>query len=213
MVNGAAGRERLFANRSPPQGERIAVIGAGPAGLTYASLVAGQNQVTVFEKDRRAGGAFRLAGKALLFQEVKANEASFERYVEALVGACLRHGVQFKFGADVSAEPALLVPFDRIVVATGATYRFGLGPLIAAALRTGAGRWPGIARLLANPVVRDWSYYKARQGTAERFLRLVKPGQTVVAIGDAAMPGKSKAAIVSAFEAALLQLPQTPRLR
>jgi 2,4-dienoyl-CoA reductase-like NADH-dependent reductase (Old Yellow Enzyme family) len=208
VVNGAAGRERLFANRSPPSGERIAVIGAGPAGLTYVSLVARRNQVTVFEKESVPGGAFRLAGKAPLFQEVAANEPSFERYIEAVVGACLRHGVQFKFGADVSAEPALLVPFDRIVVATGAAYRFGLGPLIAAALRTGAGRWPGIARLLANPAVRGWFYYKARQGTGERFLRLVKPGQTVVAIGDAAMPGKSKAAIASAFEAALLQMPQ-----
>ena len=213
VVNGAAGRERLFANRSPPQGERIAVIGAGPAGLTYASLVAGQNQVTVFEKDRRAGGAFRLAGKAPLFQEVKANEASFERYVEALVAACRRHGVLFKFGADVSAEPALLEPFDRIVVATGADYRFGLGLLITTALRCGAGRWPGIGRLILKTAVRDWFYYKARQGTAERFLRLARRGQTVVAVGDAATPGKSKTAIASAFEAALLQMLQIPRLR
>jgi 2,4-dienoyl-CoA reductase-like NADH-dependent reductase (Old Yellow Enzyme family) len=213
VVNGAAGRERLFANASPPQGERMAVIGAGPAGLTYASLVAGQNQVTVFEKDSVPGGAFRLAGKAPLFQDVAANEASFERYIEALVAACLRHGVQFKFGTDVNAEPAVLEPFDRIAVATGANYRFGLGPLIAAALRTGAGRWPGIARLLANPAVRDWFYYKARERTAERFLRLARRGQAVVAVGDAATPGKSKTAIASAFEAALLQMPQTPRLR
>jgi 2,4-dienoyl-CoA reductase-like NADH-dependent reductase (Old Yellow Enzyme family) len=122
VVNGVAGRERLFANASPPQGERIAVIGAGPAGLTYASLVAGLNQVTVFEKGSVPGGAFRLVGKAPLFQEVAANEASFEHYIEALVAACLRHGVQFKFGADVSAESAVLEPLDRIVVATGADY-------------------------------------------------------------------------------------------
>src|SRR5262245_32430217 len=51
VVNGAAGRETMFADPHPPRGERIAVIGAGPAGLTYASLVADGNQVTVFEKD------------------------------------------------------------------------------------------------------------------------------------------------------------------
>ena len=33
VVNGAAGREAMFAGAKPPQGERIAVIGAGPAGL------------------------------------------------------------------------------------------------------------------------------------------------------------------------------------
>ena len=78
VVNGAAGREALFADRKPPRGERIAVIGAGPAGLTYASLVADGNDVTVFEKDKRPGGAFRYAGKAPLFQEVEASEASFD---------------------------------------------------------------------------------------------------------------------------------------
>ena len=51
VVNGAAGRESMFAGAKPPRGERIAVIGAGPAGLTYASLVADDNTVTVFEKD------------------------------------------------------------------------------------------------------------------------------------------------------------------
>ena len=51
------------------------MIGAGPAGLTYASLVAEGNTVTVFEKAALAGGSFRYAGKAPLFQEVEANEA------------------------------------------------------------------------------------------------------------------------------------------
>ncbi|HEY7300411.1 MAG TPA: NAD(P)-binding protein [Xanthobacteraceae bacterium] len=204
VVNGAAGRERAFPKGPAPKGERIAVIGAGPAGLTYASLVASRNQTTVFEKHRCAGGALRLAGSAPLFQEVAANQTSFDRYIEALVAACVQDGVQFKFGIDVSTQPALLEHFDRIVVATGANYRFGLRLFIATVLRSGAARRPGIARLLSNPEIRDWFYYKARQGTAERFVRLAKPGQTVVAIGDAATPGKSKAAITSAFEAALL---------
>src|SRR5262249_13396295 len=46
VVNAAAGRESLFAAPQIPRGERIAVIGAGPAGLTYASLVADSNTVT-----------------------------------------------------------------------------------------------------------------------------------------------------------------------
>src|SRR5205085_2124708 len=61
VVNAAAGRERQFAKANPPVGERIAVIGAGPAGLTYASLVAPANRVIIFERAPRAGGAFRYA--------------------------------------------------------------------------------------------------------------------------------------------------------
>ena len=74
VVNAAVGRERAFRSAAPAEGERIAVVGAGPAGLTYASLAAGHNAVTVFERGDVPGGAFRLAGKAPLFQEVEADE-------------------------------------------------------------------------------------------------------------------------------------------
>jgi dimethylglycine catabolism A len=204
VVNGAAGREALFADRKPPRGERIAIIGAGPAGLTYASLVAEGNDVTLFEKDKRPGGAFRYAGKAPLFQEVAASELSFERYIADLFAACARKGVSFRFETDVTHQPEILAPFDRIVIATGARYRYGLGAVATTMLDLGAGRWPGFARLFSMRAFRDWFYYRARRGTADRFKALAKPGQTVVAIGDAVVAGKSKPAIASAFEAALL---------
>ena len=204
VVNAAAGRELFFASRKPPSGERIAVIGAGPAGLTYASLVADGNEVTVFERANEPGGAFRYAGKARLFQEDEANPQSFARYVDQLLRASAAKGVAFRYGTDPSRTPDLLAPFDRIVVATGARYRFGLGPFATLALDLGIARWPGLRQVFARPGFRDWFYYRARRGTADAIKRLAKPGQTVVAIGDAVAAGKSKAAITSAFEAALL---------
>jgi len=204
VVNGAAGRETLFATPQPPRGERIAVIGAGPAGLTYASLVADGNKVTVFEKSDRAGGSFRYAGKAPLFQEVEANDKSFARYVDDLHAGCAKKGVAFRFATDISADPSLLASFDRIVVASGATYRFGLGRLATWMLDRGVARAPGVAALFSLPTLRDWFYYRGRRATGARFTKLARPGQKVVVIGDAAKAGKSKQAIASAFAAALL---------
>jgi 2,4-dienoyl-CoA reductase-like NADH-dependent reductase (Old Yellow Enzyme family) len=204
VVNGVAGRETLFAGARPPRGERIAVIGAGPAGLTYASLIADGNSVTVFEKNSSAGGAFRYAGKAPLFQEVEANERSFARYIGDMAAACVMKGVTFRYDTDVITLPGLLAPFDRIVVASGAGYRFGVGRLVEWLLDRDIARAPGVARLFKSPALRDWFYYRAREATGARFEKLAQPGQRVVVIGDAVRAGKSKQAIASAFEAALL---------
>jgi 2,4-dienoyl-CoA reductase-like NADH-dependent reductase (Old Yellow Enzyme family) len=207
VVNGRAGRETEFVAATPPQGERIAVIGAGPAGLTYAALVADGNTVTVFEREAVAGGAFRYAGKAPLFQEVNAVESSFDRYIASLVSACTKRGVTFRYSADVAKAPGLLEPFDRIVIASGARYRFGLGPLARLMLNWGAARWPGVAQLFSNDAVRDWFYHRARRATGGALKVLARPEQSVVVIGDALSPGKSRPAIASAFEAALLSRP------
>jgi dimethylglycine catabolism A len=179
------------------------VIGAGPAGLTYASLVADGNSVTVFERAPQAGGAFRHAGKAPLFQEVRANPLSFTRYVDGMVALCTVRGVTFRYATDVAAAPDLLAPFDRVVIATGARYRFGLGALVTALLDAGVAHWPGLRQVFSNPACRDWFYYRGRRATGEALRSLARPDQKVVVIGDAATAGKSRDAIASAFEAAL----------
>jgi 2,4-dienoyl-CoA reductase-like NADH-dependent reductase (Old Yellow Enzyme family) len=204
VINAAAGDEARFAKARPPTGERIAVIGAGPAGLTYAGLVAGANSVTVFERERTAGGAFRYAGKAPLFQDVAAEQSSFDRYIERLVAACLHKGATILYGIDVVAAPEPLAAYDRIVIATGAHYRFGLGPVPAFLLDRGAGRWPVLRQIFSVPAFRRWFYDEARRGTGDLYRGMARPGQQVMVIGDAVKAGKSKAAIASAFEAALL---------
>ena len=99
------------------------------------------------------------------------------------------------------------MPFDRIVIATGATYRYGLGRLPFLLLDMGAGSWPGLAQIFSNPKFRDWFYHRARAATGAAFKALAKPNQKIMVIGDARTPGKSKPAIESAFEAALLNRP------
>ncbi len=203
VVNAMVGHERAFETAQAPSGERIAVIGAGPAGLTYASLVAEGNEVTLFERSAGAGGAFNLAGLAPLFQEVEANPASFARAIAQLVAVCEMKGVRFRFNTAITPTDAELAEFDRIVIAIGARYRFGLGLLVAPVLRLGVARWPGIRRLMASPGVRDWFYHRARRAAGPAWQDLAQSNRRVWLIGDARQAGKSKPAIASAFAAAL----------
>lgn len=202
LVNAETGREVDYAQRNPPQGQRIAVLGAGPAGLTYASLVGAANDVVVFERAAGPGGALRLAGEAPRFQGVEAAKRSLHRYVTGLEAACAHLGVRFRFGVDVVRQPEVLAGFDQVVVATGAVYRPGLALIAAIAWSSGMARWPGLRRLFAQPRLLDFLYYRARRPTGEAIARLAPSGASVIIIGDAAAAGKSAAAIASAFDAA-----------
>jgi len=91
------------------------------------------------------------------------------------------------------------------VIASGATYRFGLGALVPWLLDCGIGRWPGVTNLFSSAKLRDWFYYRARRSSGDALKSLAQPGQIVTVIGDAVRAGKSKQAIASAFEAALLR--------
>jgi len=201
VVNPAAARELDYASSHLPQGERIAVIGAGPAGLSYAALVGPTNTVTVYEKSTRSGGALRYAGCAPRFQNVEARQAPLDSFIDALERTCVENGVRFVYGADIT-DAAQFTPdeFDRIVVATGARYRFGLGAVMPAALRRGWARLPVIRWVFGRAKVRDWLYYGGR---APVLPKLGKLRGTVHVIGDAATPGKTREAIASAFDTAL----------
>jgi dimethylglycine catabolism A len=203
VVNPETGRELEFADARARTGRRIVVLGAGPAGLSYASLVAEGNEVTVLDRADRSGGAFRLTGLAPGFNDVAAAESTFTAYIQELERDCRRKGVLFRFGTEATAED--LRGADVIVVATGAHYRFGLGGFVPRVLQTRAARGRVAERLFASPRVRDWLYYRLRSGQGAQLARAlpVEPGTEVVVIGDAARAGKAREAITSAFEAAL----------
>ena len=81
----------------------------------------------------------------------------------------------FRFGVDVRQNPDLLTPFDRIVIATGARYRFCLGPLANFLLSAGLARRAPLRHLFARPALRDWFYFDARRGADEDIRRLARP--------------------------------------
>lgn len=202
VVNPIAAHELRYLGAPPvPEGERICVIGAGPAGLSYAELVAEGNNVTVFERDSGPGGALSHAGLAPRFQGVEASQRSLDAFIDQLERACRVRNVVFRYNTDISNLSDIARDFDRIVIATGAKYRLGFGPLVLALLESGWGRSKLGRRLFDSPRVRDWFYYRARKSARPKLGKL--NGKHVVVIGDARTPGKTRDAIESAFEAAL----------
>jgi len=210
LVNSRTGRELALSDRPLRRnGERIAVIGAGPAGLTYAALMAEANEVTVFEKEDEVGGAFRYAGLAPLFQDVEANPDSLLAYVEGLRTECEEKGVEFRMGCDALMDPKLLESFDHVVIATGARYRWGLGGVIKRLLVSGRVRREPLARFARSDRFRNWFYYRLRFGTGRDAIGRLSGSRSVEAIGDAVNAGKSEAAIMSAYAAAFGPLDET----
>ncbi len=200
LVNPVTGRERDLANRLPRfRDQRIAVLGAGPAGLTFAASVASLNTVTVFEKANVAGGALRVAGFAPKFQNVDASRQSLLRYIDSLVRECEALGVVIEYGWNLQSGAAALKDFDHIVVATGATYRGGTTYLVTRLLAAGVFRAPLLRRIAAHAGVRKWFYENARKPTRESIMRRLPEGVPVTVIGDARIAGKSDAAVRDAL--------------
>ncbi|WP_309668469.1 NADPH-dependent 2,4-dienoyl-CoA reductase [Tabrizicola sp.] len=95
--------------------KRIAVVGAGPAGMMTA-IVAGQrgHQVTLFDKADQVGGQLNLAKMVPGKEEFHGLVAWFATMLD-------RAGVTVQLGTE--AVPDLLQGFDEVVIATGVTPR------------------------------------------------------------------------------------------
>ena len=95
-------------------GKKVAVIGAGPAGLAAANeLNLMGYTVTVFEKNEAAGGLLRYG-----IPNFKLNKAIIDRRLRLLEA----EGVEFRYGEAVESAAVsqqLSKQFDAVIIATG----------------------------------------------------------------------------------------------
>ena len=113
IIEGAFREGYITIHHPVRNGKRVAVIGAGPAGLAAAhDLNLMGYSVTVFEKNEAAGGLLRYG-----IPNFKLNKTLIDRRIAILE----EEGIEFKYNAEITefSEFAKNSDFSAIVIATG----------------------------------------------------------------------------------------------
>lgn len=97
-------------NKPERNGKKVAVIGAGPAGLVAANRLNLKGySVTVYDKNESAGGLLRYG-----IPNFKLNKSIIDRRMDVLVA----EGIVFKYNENIDVN-ALPTGYDTYVIATG----------------------------------------------------------------------------------------------
>jgi len=113
LVNPMACQETQLLIRPAAQPKKIAVVGAGPAGLAFATTAAGRgHKVTLFEAAGEIGGQFNLAkqipGKEEFYETIR----YYGRQIELT-------NVKLRLNQRVTGDMLDQGGFDGVVIATG----------------------------------------------------------------------------------------------
>jgi 2,4-dienoyl-CoA reductase (NADPH2) len=99
------------------QKKRIAVVGAGPAGLAFATTAAQRgHSVTLFDAASEIGGQFNVAKQIPGKEEFYETLRYFGKQIELT-------GVELKLNTRVGADELAAGAFDEVVLATGVSPR------------------------------------------------------------------------------------------
>lgn len=117
MVNPRACRETELVATAPTQQRKIAVVGAGPAGLAVATTAASRgHKVDLFEGASEIGGQFNMA-------KVIPGKSEFSETLRYFRGEIERTGVSLHLNTRVTAADLQSRGFDEVILATGVSPR------------------------------------------------------------------------------------------
>jgi 2,4-dienoyl-CoA reductase (NADPH2) len=117
LVNPRACHETLMIETPAIFKDRVAIVGAGPAGLAFATTAARRGiDVTLFDAGSEIGGQFNIAKQIPGKEEFHETLRYFKKQIELT-------GVTLKLGQKVSVESLTKAGFNHVVLATGVTPR------------------------------------------------------------------------------------------
>ncbi|MBK4738384.1 FAD-dependent oxidoreductase [Noviherbaspirillum sp. DKR-6] len=113
LVNPRACHETIFIEQPAASRERIAVVGAGPAGLAFATTAARRGfDVTLIDAAKEIGGQFNIAKQVPGKEEFCETLRYFGKQIELT-------GVKLQLGRKVSAQDLVQEGYRHVVLATG----------------------------------------------------------------------------------------------
>ena len=117
LVNPRAAHETELQYVKKPIAKRVAVVGAGPAGLSAATVAAScGHDVSLFDSSDTIGGQFKIAMQIPGKEEFKETLRYFTKRLEIT-------GVKVNLNRRVTREELVAQGFDHIIIATGITPR------------------------------------------------------------------------------------------
>ncbi len=117
LVNPRACHETILVMQPLVRKERVAVVGAGPAGLAFATEAARRGmEVTLFDAAQEIGGQFNVAKQVPGKEEFYETLRYFGKQIELT-------GVKLQLGRKVAAQDLLAEGFQQVVLATGISPR------------------------------------------------------------------------------------------
>ena len=117
LVNPRACHETELQYRSATNKKKIAVVGAGPAGLSFATVAAHRGHaVTLFEQSPIIGGQFNMANQIPGKEEFNETLRYYKKQLSLT-------GVATRLQTKATTERLLEEKFDEVILATGVTPR------------------------------------------------------------------------------------------